>query len=115
MYQGKFAFSQLTEFINQYQFDECVEKYKGNHRIKHFSCWEQFLAMIFGQLTFRESLRDIIVCLNSQRSKLYHLGFRSNNIVATTLSRANEVRNWQIYQDFAQILIKEARILYRSL
>ena len=111
MHQGKYVFAQLTEFISRYQFEKCVEKYQGNHRIKNFTCWEQFLAMLFGQLTFRDGLRDIVICLTSQKQKLYHLGFRLT-LVVSTLARANENRDWRIYHDFAQILIQEATKLY---
>lgn len=112
MNEGKLIFSQLTEFIDRYQFNICVNRYKGNYKARSFSCWDQFLAMSFGQITYRASLRSIIVCLNSQQSKLYHLGFRSGQVAKTTLLRANEQRDYRIYQDFAQVLIKEARKLY---
>jgi hypothetical protein len=111
MNQGKYVFSQVMEFIPRFQFNTCVAKYQGHYRIKQFTCWEQLLAMSFGQLAYRESLRDIIVCLCAQKDKQYHLGFRSS-IILTTLSRANEKRNWRIYRDLAQILIHEARRLY---
>lgn len=111
MYQGKYVFAQLIEFIPIYKFNVCVNKYKGNNRVRDFTCWDQLLAMMFGQITFRESLRSIVVCLNAQKDKLYHLGFRKN-VMKTTLLRANEKRNWKIYQNFAQVLIKEARELY---
>lgn len=113
MNQGKYVFTQVIEFINQYQFNICVDRYKGNYKVRNFTCWDQFLALSFGQLTFRDSLRSIIICLNSQRNKLYHLGFRSK-VAKTNLLRANEKRDWRIYQDFAQLLIKEARKLYKN-
>ncbi|MFZ2603727.1 MAG: IS4 family transposase [Candidatus Omnitrophota bacterium] len=112
MNQGKYVFSQLMEFIPRHQFNSCVEKYQGHYRIKHFTCFEQFLSLAFGQLTHRESLRDIIVCLESQKEKLYHLGFTSLKISRSTLSDANNYRDWRIYRDLAQILIGEARKLY---
>ncbi|OFZ52954.1 MAG: transposase, partial [Bacteroidetes bacterium RIFCSPHIGHO2_02_FULL_44_7] len=93
------------------QFNQCVARYRGEYFVKHFTCWEQFLAMTFGQLAHRESLRDIAVCVNAQRDKLYHLGFRSP-LVVSTLSRANECRDWRIYRDLAQALIGKARALY---
>ncbi len=99
------------EAVVRYQFNKCVERYQGEHRVKNFSCWQQFLAMAFGQLSFRESLRDIVVCLNVQGQKLYHLGF-SSLLVLTTLSRSNERRDWRIYRDYAKVLIGEARKLY---
>lgn len=111
MNQGKYVFSQVMDFIPRFQFNTCVVKHKGHYRAKHFTCWEQFLAMTFGQLAYRESLRDVVVCLGSQKDKLYHLGFRSH-VFLPTLARANEKRNWSIYRDFAQILIEEARSLY---
>lgn len=111
MNQGKYVFSQIMEFVPYYQFNECVKRYKGHYRIKSFTCREQFLSMAFGQLTYRESLRDVVICLRARESKLYHLGF-SSLISKTTLARANEKRDWRIYRDFAQILIQEARRLY---
>jgi len=111
MNQGKYVFSQIMEFIPYYQFIECVKKYNGHYRLRGLTCWEQFLAMAFGQLSYRESLRDVVVCLRAQKSKLYHLGF-SSLIAKTTLARANEKRDWRIYRDFAQILIEQARKLY---
>ncbi len=92
-------------------FDSCVEKYKGERYAKSFSCRDQFLTMIFGQLAYRESLRDVTTCLHSHRSKLYHLGFQSP-IILSTLSYTNENRDWRIYRDLATILIKKARRLY---
>lgn len=111
MYKGKFIFTQLIEFLPVYKFNLCVEKYNGNNRVRTFPCWDQLLAMMFGQLTFRESMRSIITCLTAQKRKLYHLGFRSD-VARKTLADANEKRDWRIYQDFAQVLIKEARELY---
>jgi hypothetical protein len=111
MHQGKYVFSQVMESVVRYQFNKCVERYQGEHGVKNFSCWQQFLSMAFGQLSFRESLRDIVVCLNAQGQKLYHLGF-SSQLVLTTLSRSNERRDWRIYRDYAKILIGEARKLY---
>lgn len=111
MYQGKYVFSQVMDSVVRYQFNQCVARYEGEYWVKSFSCWDQFLAMAFGQLTHRESLRDIAVCLHAQRDKLYHLGFRAP-VVRTTLAYANERRDWRIYRDFAQILIQQARKLY---
>lgn len=92
-------------------FNACVERYSGDRYGKRFSCRDQFLALAFGQLAYRESLRDIVVCLASHHSKLYHLGFRSS-VALPTLAHANECRDWKIYRDFAQILITQARRLY---
>jgi hypothetical protein len=111
MHQGKYVFSQIMDSVVRYQFNKCVQRYQGEHWVKNFSCWQQFLSMAFGQLSFRESLRDIVVCLNAQAEKLYHLGF-SSLLVLTTLSRSNERRDWRIYRDYAKVLIGEARQLY---
>lgn len=111
MNQGRYVFSQLTDFIPRYELEKCVQKYKGDYKIRTFSCWDQFLAMSFGQLTFRSSLRSIIICLNAHQGKLYHVGFRSK-VARKTLTDANESRDWRIYADFAQVLIAEVRTLY---
>lgn len=111
MHQGKYVFSQIVSQVVRYQFNQCVARYRGGYRTKNFSCWDQFLALIFGQLTFRKSLRDIVVCLTAYREKLYHLGFRSI-VHRSTLADANERRNWRIYRDYALVLVAEARQLY---
>ena len=111
MNQGKYVFSQIMDIVVRYQFDQCVARYQGQHWVKIFSCWDQFLALAFGQLSFRHSLRDITVCLIAHTEKLYHLGFRSR-IARNTFSHANEKRDWRIYRDYAQVLIAEARTLY---
>lgn len=111
MHQGKYVFSQIMESVVRYQFNQCVARYHGEYRVKHLSCWEQFLALSFGQLSFRESLRDVVVCLCAQHHKLYHLGFRFP-VMLPTLAKANEKRDWRIYRDYAQLLIHEARRLY---
>lgn len=111
MHAGKMVFAQLMEFVSEYEFRKCVERYNGNHRVRSFSCWDQFLCMAFAQLTYRESLRDIEVCLRTKGKKLYHLGIRGR-VARTTLARANDKRDWKIYQDFAMVLIKQARSLY---
>ena len=108
---GKYIFSQIIELFPRDDFELCVEKYKGERYVKNFSCRDQLLAMSFGQLSYRESLRDVVACLSSHRSKLYHLGFHSS-VALPTLSHANEKRDWRIYKDFAQILIKKAQQLY---
>ena len=110
---GKTAFTQLMEFLPQYEFQKCIERYKGNYKIKSFSCWDQFLCMGFAQLTYRESLRDIQACLRGNQQKLYHMGFRGN-VSRNTLAHANQVRDWRIYGDFAHVLIGQARILYAN-
>lgn len=111
MYQGKFVFSQIVSVISKYEFNKSVEKYQGNYRSKDLMSWQHFLFMMFGQLTFREGVRDIISCLEAHKSKVYHLGLKKI-VVAPTLSRANESRDWRIWADFAQYLIKTARPLY---
>jgi hypothetical protein len=113
MYQGKYVISQILEFVSRFQFQQCVEKYAGNKGIRAFTCWQQFLCLVFGQLTQRNSLRSIVICLNAQKSRLYHLGFNSS-FNLTTLTRANENRDWRIYHDLVQILIQEARRLYQD-
>jgi len=99
------------EFLPSYEFRKCVESYQGHYRVKSFSCWDQYLCITFAQLTYRESLRDIEVCLRSLQPKLYHAGFRGR-ISRSTLADTNEHRDWRIYADFAQILIHTAREFY---
>ena len=113
MFVGPFVFRQLTMILRRYEFERCVNTYDGNRYVKSFSCWQQFLCLCFGQLTYRESLRSIVLCLNAQPQKLYHLGF-SGPIVRTTLLLANEQRDWRIYEAFAQMLLLRARTLYRE-
>lgn len=113
MHQGKYVFAQIMDEVCRYDFNQCVRRYQGGRWVKNFSCWEQFLALVFGQLAFRESLRDIVVCLGAHREKLYHLGFRSV-IQKSTMADANEHRDWRIYRDYAEQLIKEARTLYAN-
>jgi len=108
---GKTIFSQLMDFLPSHEFRRCVDRYNGNYKLKQFSCWDQFLCMAFAQLTYRESLRDIEACLRSAGSKLYHMGIRSR-VSRNTLAHANQVRDWRIYADFAQVLIRTARDLY---
>lgn len=110
---GKTIFSQLTDYLPWIQFQECVERYRGDHKLKSFSCWDQFLCMAFAQLTYRESLRDIEACLRANQTKLYHMGIRGR-VSRNTLANANSVRDWRIYADFAQVLITRARALYRE-
>ena len=113
MNSGKTIFSQLMEFLPTYEFRQCVKRYRGNYKIKSFSCWDQFLCMAFAQLTYRESLRYIQACLRGNHQKLYHMGFRGK-VSRNTLAHANQVRHWRIYADFAQILITQARTLYAN-
>jgi len=111
MNSGQTIFSQLMEIIPTYEFNQCVKRYRGNYKIKNFTCREQFLCMAFAQLTYRESLRDIQACLRAAKKKLYHMGIRSK-VSRNTLAHANQTRDWRIYADFAQVLIREARKLY---
>ena len=113
MYFGKIIFSQIMDHLPSFHFRHCVERYRGDYKVTNFKCLDQFLTMAFAQLTYRESLRDIEVCLRAQKNKLYHMGIRSN-ISRNTLANANEVRDWRIYADFAQILIRMARRLYAN-
>src|SRR6266699_70358 len=108
---GQTVFSQLLQHLPHKQFQKCVARYGGDSYVKSLSCWDQFLAMVFAQLTYRESLRDIEACLRSIGGKRYHMGFRST-IARSTLADANESRDWRIYADFAQTLIAIARPLY---
>ena len=108
---GRTVFSQLISFLPDREFRRCVSRYDGDRRWRGFSCWDQFLCMAFAQLTYRESLRDIEACLRSLGAKLYHMGFRSQ-VARSTLADANESRDWRIYADFAQVLIRIARPLY---
>ncbi len=113
MNHGKYVFSQIMSFVNHNDFNRCVVRYDGDYRARHFTCWKQFLCMAFGQMTHRESLSDTVLCLNSNASKLYHMGI-GRSVVKTTLSRANETRDWRIFADFALGLVEEARRLYGS-
>jgi Domain of unknown function (DUF4372)/Transposase DDE domain len=111
MYVGKLVFAQLMDFLPLHTFRRCVARYPSNYPTKTFSHLDQYLCMAFAQLTFRESLRDIEVCLRAHESKLYHLGIRGH-VARSNLADANEKRDWQIYRDFADALIVEARRLY---
>lgn len=105
------VFSQIMNHLPLHDFRKCVRKYRGDYKVINFSCLDQFLSLAFAQLTYRESLRDIEVCLRSQKNKLYHMGIRSQ-ISRNTLANANNQRNWRLYADFAQVLIRTARNLY---
>ncbi len=111
MNSGRTLFAQLLDYVSIHEFRKCVTRYRGDHRIKTFSCWSQFLCMVFAQLAYRESLRDIVACLRSQSQRLYHMGFRGK-VSRSTLGDANQLRDWRIFGDFAQVLIAEARRLY---
>jgi hypothetical protein len=99
MYQGKYVFTQVFEIVSRYEFNKCVSHYKGNHKVIRFKCWQQFLCMCFGQLTYRESIHDIFTCLMAHHKKAYHLGIR-DLVNPTMLTCANEKRDWRIWQDF---------------
>ena len=111
MNQGKTVFAQVMDFLPKRQFRRCVERYKGNYRVRSFTCFDQFLCMAFAQMTYRESLRDIQCCLRAMDAKLYHSGFRGK-VSKSNLADANEKRDWRIYRDVAQVLIRNARDLY---
>jgi len=111
MNQGKYVFAQINNFVIRYEFDKCVDRYQGNYRIRDFSCWSQFLCMMFGQLTHRESIRDIAICLKAHQNKIYHIGIKQV-ISHSTITRANESRDWRIYADFGKYLIDLVRPLY---
>jgi hypothetical protein len=111
MNAGQTVFSQLMDHLPSYEFQKCAERYRGDAHHRGFSCRDQYLAMAFAQLTYRESLRDIEACLGSMRGKLYHMGFRGR-VTRSTLGDANEAHDWRIFADFAQVLIAIARPLY---
>ncbi len=111
MNHGRSIFAQLVEHLPIREFRKCVDRYRGNHRVRRFSCWDQFLCMLFAQLTFRESLRDIEACLRAVDGRLYHMGIRGR-VSRSTMADANEARDWHIYADFAHLLIADARRLY---
>jgi len=113
MNTGRTVFSQLIEYAPNKEFQKCVGRYRGDSHLRDFSCWDQFLAMAFAQLTYRESLRDIEACLRSMSVKLYHMGWRGK-VARSTLADANESHDWRIYADFAQVLISIARPLYAT-
>lgn len=108
MNKGKYVFAQVTSFIPKRVFDHLVTRYSGNKYVKHFTCWNQLLCMIFGQLTNRDSLRDLIVAIDAHRQKTYHLGF-GKNVTRSNFAKANEKRNSKIFEEFAYYLIDVAR------
>jgi hypothetical protein len=113
MHEGKIVFSQLMDHLPQHSFRRCVERFGGDHAVKSFSCQDQFRCMAFAQLTYRDSLRDTVTCLNAQQAKLYHMGIRGR-VRRSTLADANERRDWRLYAAFAEILIGQARRLYAN-
>jgi hypothetical protein len=113
MNAGRTVFAQLAEHLPHKEFQKCVARYRGDSNPRGFTCWDQYLAMVFAQLTYRESLRDIEACLGAMRQKLYHMGFRGR-VARSTLADANDTHDWRIYADFAQVLIAVARPLYAA-
>ena len=113
MNSGKYVFAQLLQFVNRYEFEKCVSKYNGDYRTRDFNCWNQFVQLFFGQITARNSLRDICTCLKAHRNKLYHLGIKQH-VNQSTLSRANERRDWRIFAEFGEYLIKLVRPMYAN-
>jgi hypothetical protein len=113
MNSGKYVFSQVLEFANKYEFDKRVKRYEGSHRVRELSCWNQFIQLFFGQLASLNSLNDICLRLKARRGQLYHLGIKQNAVVST-LSRANERRDWRIFADFGNHSIRLVRPLHAS-
>ena len=111
MYTGKLVFSQVMDFMPLHTFRRCVTRHQGDYKVKKFTCFDQYLCMAFAQITYRESLRDIEICLRAQEQKLYHMGIRGK-VSRSTIANANEQRNWKIYADLAYTLINTARKLY---
>lgn len=108
MFQDKYVFAQLASFLNRSKFNRIVAKYQGDKYVKHFSCWNQLLALMFGQLSNRESLRNLIVALDAHHSKCYHLGM-GKNVSKSSLARANKDRNYRIFEEYAYYLVNQAK------
>jgi hypothetical protein len=108
MNKGKYVYAQIVEFLPKWMFDNIVQKYDGNRYVKHFTCWSQLLVMVFGQLTNRDSLRDLIVAVDAHNKKSYHLGF-GKSVTRSNLSKANEKLDSRIFEEFAYYLIDVAR------
>ena len=113
MNSGKYVFAQVLQFVNRYEFEKFVAHYRGNYRVRELTCWNQFVQLFFGQLTSLNSLRDICVCLKAHKKKLYHLGVKQN-VNQSSLSRANESRDWRIFAEFGEYLIKTVRPMYAN-
>jgi len=113
MNEGRTVFAQLMDELPKYEFNKCVHRYRGNHRVRSLPTYQQFLVLAFAQLTYRESLRDIETCLRALGSKLYHSGI-GQPAARSTLADANEKRDWRIFADFAQVLIQQANVLYAN-
>ncbi len=114
MNSGKYVFRQMLDFVNQYEFNKCVKRYSGNYRVRDFKCWNQFVQLLFGQITSLDSLRSICTCLQAHEGQLYHLGVKQS-VDHTTFSRANENRDWHIFADFGEYLIGLVRPLYADI
>lgn len=112
MFKDRYIFSQIVDFISGYELGKCVEKYHGDKHIRQLSCRDQFLALMFGQLTNLKSLRGIVLCLNAHPNQLYHLGFKTRKFTLSTVSRANQFRDWRIWREFTEYLIGVARRWY---
>ena len=108
MNTGRMVFSQVMDFLPKHEFNKCVDRYRGNYRVRNFTCLDQFLCRAFAQLIYRESLGDIEICLRALESKLYHAGIQGK-VSRTTLADANENRDWRIYAELAGVLIATAR------
>jgi len=113
MNSGKYVFAQILSFVNRYEFQKCVNRYTGDYRTRELNCWNQFAQLFFGQLTARNGLRDICLCLNAHKKNLYHLGIKQS-VNQSTLSRANENRDWCIFADFGAYLINLVQPLYTN-
>jgi hypothetical protein len=113
MHSGKYVFSQELALVNQYEFNKCIKRYNGNRHVRELDCWNLFIQLLFGQLAGLPSLRSISVCLQAHEHQLYHLGIRKL-VDSSVLSRANEKRNWQIFADFGNYLIRLVRPLYAN-
>jgi hypothetical protein len=111
MNSGKYVFRQMLDFINQYEFNKCVKCYSGNHRVRDFKCWNQFVQLLFGQITSLDSLRSICTCLQAHKGQLYHLCVKQS-VDHATLSRANKNHDWRIFADFGEYLLGLVRPLY---
>ena len=109
MNKDKYVFAQLVEFLDNNKFRHLVDKYDGNRYVKNFTCWNQLMALMFGQLCNRESLRDVVVALETHQSKCYHLGMGRNPIAKTTFATANQNRDYRIFEDFAFFMMEQAR------
>ena len=113
MNSGKYVFAQILTFVNRWEFDKCVERYNGDYWTRELTCWNLFVQLLFGQLTSLNSLRDICLCLKAHKNKLYHLGIKQN-VTHSSLSRANESRDWRIFADFGQYLISIVQPLFAA-